>query len=52
MPQFIYSPWAKFCGKGQDAAAKQVCFTGKDAVWPSRSAAASTGDAPLSLNPP
>jgi invasion protein IalB len=30
-PQFIYSPWAKFCGKGQDAAAKQVCFTGKDA---------------------
>jgi invasion protein IalB len=31
MPQFIYSPWAKFCGKGQDAAAKQVCFTGKDA---------------------
>jgi invasion protein IalB len=31
MPQLIYSPWAKFCGKGQDAAAKQVCFTGKDA---------------------
>jgi invasion protein IalB len=31
MPQFIYSPWAKFCGKGQDATAKQVCFTGKDA---------------------
>ena len=30
-PQFIYSPWAKFCGKGQDATAKQVCFTGKDA---------------------
>jgi invasion protein IalB len=30
-PQFIYSPWAKFCGKGEDAAAKQVCFTGKDA---------------------
>jgi hypothetical protein len=30
-PQFIYSPWAKFCDKGQDAAAKQVCFTGKDA---------------------
>ena len=31
MPQFIYSPWAKFCGKGQDATAKRVCFTGKDA---------------------
>jgi invasion protein IalB len=31
MPQLIYSPWAKFCGKGQDAQAKQVCFTGKDA---------------------
>jgi invasion protein IalB len=31
MPQLIYSPWAKFCGKGQDTAAKQVCFTGKDA---------------------
>src|SRR5271163_2442500 len=31
MPQLIYSPWAKFCGKGQDDAAKQVCFTGKDA---------------------
>jgi invasion protein IalB len=31
MPQLIYSPWAKFCGKGQDTQAKQVCFTGKDA---------------------
>jgi hypothetical protein len=31
MPKFIYSPWAKFCGKGQDATAKRVCFTGKDA---------------------
>jgi invasion protein IalB len=31
MPQLIYSPWAKFCGKGQQADAKQVCFTGKDA---------------------
>jgi len=30
-PQFIYSPWAKFCGKGHDAGAKQVCFTGKEA---------------------
>jgi invasion protein IalB len=30
-PQVIYSPWAKFCGKGQDANAKQVCFTAKDA---------------------
>ena len=31
MPQLIYSPWAKFCGKGNDAGAKEVCFTGKDA---------------------
>jgi invasion protein IalB len=31
MPQLIYSPWAKFCGKGQDPNAKEVCFTGKDA---------------------
>lgn len=30
-PQLIYSPWTKFCLKGQDANAKQVCFTGKDA---------------------
>jgi len=29
--QLIYSPWTKFCLKGQDAGAKQVCFTGKDA---------------------
>jgi invasion protein IalB len=29
--QLIYSPWTKFCLKGQDASAKQVCFTGKDA---------------------
>ena len=27
----IYSPWTKFCLKGQEATAKQVCFTGKDA---------------------
>ena len=27
--QLTYSPWTKFCLKGQDA--KQVCFTGKDA---------------------
>ena len=26
----IYAPWTKFCLKGQDAGAKQVCFTGKD----------------------
>jgi invasion protein IalB len=31
MPQLIYSPWAKYSGKGQDATAKQVCFSGKDA---------------------
>jgi invasion protein IalB len=32
-PQLIYSPWTKFCLKGQnnDPNAKQVCFTGKDA---------------------
>jgi invasion protein IalB len=30
MPQLIYAPWTKFCLKGQDAAAKQVCFIGKD----------------------
>jgi invasion protein IalB len=29
--QLIYSPWTKFCLKGQDGNAKQVCFTGKDA---------------------
>jgi invasion protein IalB len=29
-PQLIFSPWTKFCLKGQEAAAKQVCFTGKD----------------------
>jgi invasion protein IalB len=31
MPQLIYSPWTKFCMKGQDPNAKQVCLTGKDA---------------------
>jgi invasion protein IalB len=31
VPQLIYSPWAKFCGKGNAPEAKQVCFTGKDA---------------------
>jgi invasion protein IalB len=30
--QLIYSPWTKFCLKGQDPNnQKQVCFTGKDA---------------------
>jgi invasion protein IalB len=29
-PQLIYSPWTKFCLKGQEANAKEVCFTGKD----------------------
>src|SRR5262249_30550746 len=28
--QLIYAPRTKFCLKGQDANAKQVCFTGKD----------------------
>jgi invasion protein IalB len=30
MPQLIFSPWTKFCLKGQEANAQQVCFTGKD----------------------
>jgi invasion protein IalB len=30
VPQLIYAPWTKFCLKGQEANAKQVCFTGKD----------------------
>ena len=30
MPQLIYAPWTKFCLQGQDANAKQICFTGKD----------------------
>jgi invasion protein IalB len=35
-PQLIFSPWTKFCLKGQpgqpvDPNAKEVCFTGKDA---------------------
>jgi Invasion associated locus B (IalB) protein len=30
-PQLIYSPWAKFCGKGKDPGAVEVCFTGKSA---------------------
>jgi invasion protein IalB len=29
-PQLVWSPWTKFCLKGQEANAKQVCFTGKD----------------------
>src|SRR5262249_54492110 len=29
-PRLIFSPWTKFCLKGQEADAKQVCFTGKD----------------------
>lgn len=28
--QLTYAPWTKFCLKGQEAGAKQVCFTGKD----------------------
>src|SRR5689334_22054192 len=28
--QLIYAPWTKFCLKGHEAGAKQVCFTGKD----------------------
>jgi invasion protein IalB len=29
-PQLVFSPWTKFCLKGQETGAKQVCFTGKD----------------------
>jgi len=29
-PQLVFSPWTKFCLKGPEAGAKQVCFTGKD----------------------
>jgi invasion protein IalB len=28
--QLIYSQWTKFCPKGQDGGAKQLCITGKD----------------------
>lgn len=35
MPQFVYSPWTKFCGPPpnapKDQNSKLVCFTGKDA---------------------
>jgi invasion protein IalB len=31
MPRFVFSPWAKFCGKGRDAQANQTCYTGGDA---------------------
>src|SRR5437899_2562320 len=31
IPPLIYSPWAKFCGKGNNPGDKEVCFTGKDA---------------------
>jgi invasion protein IalB len=35
MPNFVYSPWTKFCGpppnQQQQPGAKMVCFTGKDA---------------------
>jgi invasion protein IalB len=30
MPPLIYSPWAKFCGRGS-LGGREVCFTGKDA---------------------
>src|SRR5262245_15788944 len=31
LPPLVFSPWTKLCPKGQDANAKQVCVTGKDA---------------------
>jgi len=30
-PQFVFSPWAKFCNKGPELNARMVCFTGRDA---------------------
>jgi invasion protein IalB len=30
VPPLTYSPWTKVCLKGQEADAKQVCFTGKE----------------------
>ncbi|MBU6463991.1 MAG: invasion associated locus B family protein [Bradyrhizobium sp.] len=30
LPQLIYAPWTKYCVKGPDANAKQLCLTGKD----------------------
>ena len=29
-PQLNFSPWTKFCQRGSEAKAKQICFTGKD----------------------
>jgi invasion protein IalB len=29
-PQLIFSPWTKFCQKGQEANPKQICFIGKE----------------------
>src|SRR5690242_12296329 len=29
-PQLTFSPWTKFCLKGEEANARPVCFTGKD----------------------
>jgi invasion protein IalB len=31
LPQFLYSPWAKLCSKGQDAQAKLLCITREEA---------------------
>jgi invasion protein IalB len=28
--EVVYSPWTKYCLKGQEATARQACFTGKD----------------------
>jgi len=30
VPQLLYSPWMKVCGKGPDANAKQICVVAKD----------------------
>jgi hypothetical protein len=35
--QLFYSPWTKFCFKGQEPKAEEICFGGKDGrveVWP------------------
>lgn len=30
LPPLVFSPWTKFCLKGQEAKPKQACFTGKE----------------------
>src|SRR5262249_60446254 len=30
LPPLVYSPWQKFCGKGEEPGAKQACMTSKE----------------------